>query len=447
MPTRFHDARDWFLEKRFGLFLHWGLYSVPGYHEQDQWRRQVPRAEYAKLLDQFNPTAYDPGAWLDLAQEVGMEYAVLTTKHHDGFCLFESEHTEYHAGNSPAGRDLFREFMDAAHARNFPAEAYYSVPDWHHRHYPNEGRSHELAQPEPGDQPNHDKYIAYLKAQIRELCTNYGQLHGIWWDLNVTGDDDPSIHQMIRDLQPAAVINNRGFGPGDYSTPEREWGGDEIAKPKAFQQPVEACNSIGMESWGWRESEDLYHPRHLQSSMAKILVKGGNYLLNVGPRPDGSIDPVQADYLRRLGIWYHSLKQALVGVDYVSDRLSPPVTGGRAEYTAKGDSLYAVFTEPPVGDALVLHPLRELPKRIEVLSTQETAPPQAIVERVPSTHWKDEREVLRLRGLPMERMAQEVIAVKMSFADETALSQLLERAHAETQGMVQADGGPFGEPG
>ena len=447
----FGDGRDWFFENRFGLFLHWGLYSIPGWREQHAWRLRVPRDEYEQLVARFNPKAYDPHAWLDLAAEVCMQYAVLTAKHHDGFCLFKSEHTDFHAGNSPADRDLFAQFMRATHDRGLPAEAYYSVPDWHHPHYPHQGRSHELPESHPGDCPDHNKYIAYLRAQVRELCTNYGELHGIWWDLNVTGDNDPAIHAMVRTLQPKAVINNRGFGEGDYSTPEREWGGEEVTRPRAFEKPVEACNSIGMQSWGWRGDEDYYAPRHIQASMAVILAKGGNYLLNVGPKPDGSIADGHADYLRGIGRWYAAVKEALIDVEYVTDALGNDTAGSGLELTRRGRHVYLILTQPPAGDAILLHPWREKPNEVTCLNPGwrgDNSPAiEAVVALIPSTFWIGGGETLRLRRLPVDAGTADVPVIRITFESEAHVARMLDAARREVAQLASPRSGPFGEPG
>ncbi len=219
---RFGDGRDWWFEKRFGMFVHWGLYAIHGRHEQEQWRYRVPRAEYEKLAAQWNPVKYNPDAWLDLASAAGMKYVCLTTKHHDGFCLWDTKQTTYNTMNTPYGKDVVKMLADACHRRGVPLCLYYSIADWHQPNYPNQGRHHEL-QPQPGDQPDLMRYLEYVKAQVRELCTNYGQLGGIWWDINVDKHVDPSINAMIRKLQPTAVINNRGFDDGDFGTPERDY--------------------------------------------------------------------------------------------------------------------------------------------------------------------------------------------------------------------------------
>ena len=250
---RFGDARDWFFEKRFGMFVHWGVYAIPAWHEQILWRGNVKRREYEKLIGEFNPTKYDPEAWLDALQEAGMEYLCFTTKHHDGFCMWDSEFTDYKVTNSPYARDVLAMLAEACEKRGVLLSLYYSLPDWHHPNYPNLGRHHQMFGPLPEDEPDEAKYLDYVRNQVRELCTNYGKIWQFFWDVNAAEFYDPSLNQMIRELQPQALINNRGPDTGDYSTPERH-----VPEGSAFTEPTEACQSMGRESWGYREDEDYY---------------------------------------------------------------------------------------------------------------------------------------------------------------------------------------------
>ena len=313
MIPRFGDGRDWFFEKRFGLFVHWGLYAIPAWQEQIQWRKGIPRAEYVKLIGEFNPTEYDPAAWLDLAQEAGMEYLCLTTKHHDGFCLWDTKQTDFNVMNAPYGRDIVGMLAEACRRRGFPLELYYSCVDWHHPDYPNQGRHHELPGPEPGDTQRFDVYLEFLREQVRELCTNYGEIHGWFWDMNVPEHRDESLNRMIRQLQPSCAINNRGYDEGDYGTPERH-----VPQGLAFEKPTEACQSLGRESWGYKLDEDYYSDKHLLQSIDKIMAMGANYLLNVGPKADGTIPRECRRTLRDIGRWIGQVKESLWGAEPAS---------------------------------------------------------------------------------------------------------------------------------
>lgn len=403
---RFGDGRDWWFEKRFGLFVHWGLYAIHGLHEQEQWRFRVPREEYVKLAGQWNPTKFNPDAWLDLAEAAGMKYICLTTKHHDGFCLWDTKLTSYNTMNTPYGRDIVKMLADACHKRDFPLCLYYSIADWHHPNYPNQGRHHELP-PQPGDEPNLDKYIEFLRGQIRELCTNYGTIHGIWWDMNVDQHVDPTINDMIRQLQPKAVINDRGYDKGDFGTPEREFDktGEELP---SFEKRTEACNSIGSESWGYRRDEDYYTDRHLIRSIDKYLARDANYLLNVGPQADGHISDEATAVLRRVGKWYHAVRDSLEGALPASH-----LTANRSVLlTRKGNALYVHLHKEPTTEAIKLKPLTIAPRRATLLNTGQ--PVAFSLEMAPSDHI-EQKGYLRLRNLPTNELNNTVLVVKLEF--------------------------------
>ena len=403
----FGDGRDWFFEKRFGLFLHWGLYSIPGWHEQAQYRGRVPREEYVKLAGQWNPLGYDPDAWLDLAQEAGMEYICLTTKHHDGFCLWDTRATAYNTMNTPYGRDVLAMLADACHRRGIPLCLYYSCVDWHQPNYPNQGRHHELAGPGPDDEPDHGKYLEFVREQVRELCTNYGEIHGFWWDMNVEEHRAPSINALIRGLQPNAVINDRGYDEGDFGTPERDFFLGANESPK-LDRPTEACQSVGLESWGYRRDEDYYSDRHLLRGIDKYLALGANYLLNVGPDGEGHIPPEAAALLKRIGSWYSRVSESLVDVTPVSHW-----TANRDVLLTRRDhTLYVHLYRDPAGDAVKLKPINLAPRRATLLNTGE--PVEFVVDVPPSEH-AGQQPVLRLRHLPVNKMANTVLVVKLEF--------------------------------
>ena len=403
----FGDARDWFFKKRFGLFVHWGLYSLNAWHEQEQARRMIPRSEYSKLINDFNPERFDPDAWLDLADKTGMRYICFTVKHHDGFCMWNTKYSEFNVMNSPYGRDILAELADACHRRNFPLCLYYSVVDWHHENYPNRNKSHELVAPEPGDQPSLEKYVAFLNSQIRELCENYGQIHGIWWDMNQTSFEDESINDMIHQLQPAAVINNRGFSKGDFETPERDWD-ESLDSSLAFTEPTEACNSIGAESWGYRENEDYFTSEYLIREIDKVLAKGGNYLLNVGPKADGTIGKEAVMILDDIGRWMESARESFDDVVPVNE-----LTENRNVLLTRRDkTIYVHLNSRPNTKGVVLKPIVALPTKATLLSTGQEV--EFVVKQFPNS-FKEQIKQLHLCNLPIDKHSNEVMIVKMNF--------------------------------
>ena len=403
---RFGDGRDWFFENRYGMFVHWGLYSIPGWHEQHQWRARVPRAEYEKLAKQWNPTKFNPEQWLDLMEEAGMRYITLTTKHHDGFCLWDSKQTTFNTINTPYKRDVLGMLSDACHKRNIPLCLYYSIADWNQPNYPNQGRHHELPV-QPQDSPDWDKYMEFLKAQVSELCTNYGEIHGFWWDMNVPTYKDPAVNAMIRKLQPKAVINNRGFDDGDFGTPERDY--DNIAaEARSFDRLTEACQSVGMESWGYKKDEDYYTDRHLISSIDRYLARDANYLLNVGPTCEGIIPKDAADILRRIGTWKKSAYESYHQVQTDSNIVS--ATG--VIVTKRDQTVYIHLNKVPVGTGLKLKPINVMPTKATLLNNGN--PIDCAVNLCPSDH-STQQPYLRLRNLPANELANSVLIAKLEF--------------------------------
>jgi alpha-L-fucosidase len=405
--ARFGDSRDWFFEKRYGMFVHWGLYSIPGWHEQHQWRARVPRNEYVKLASQWNPVKFNPDQWLDLMEEAGMKYITITTKHHDGFCLWDTKQTIFNTMNTPYKQDIIGKLSDACNKRKVPLCLYYSIADWNHPNYPNQGRHHELAGPEKGDQPDWNKYMEFLKAQVRELCTNYGKIDGFWWDMNVPLYKDTSINSMIRKLQPSAVINNRGFDDGDFGTPERDFE-TAAAEAKTPDRPVEACQSVGMESWGYKKDEDYYTDLHLIRSIDRYLSRDANYLLNVGPTGEGLIPEESSSILRRIGKWHSSVKES-----FEKTELTTKITADKdAIVTVKGNFVYVHFNKGIPGNGFKMKPIAKLPDSAVLLNDGRKI--DCVVNLSPSDHL-EQKPYLRLRNLPSNEMADSVMVVKLEF--------------------------------
>jgi alpha-L-fucosidase len=403
-PHRFGDGRDWFFEKRFGLFVHWGLYAIPGWHEQHQYRAKVERSEYVKLQSQWDPHQFDPDKWLDLLEKTGMKYLTVTAKHCDGFCLWDTKQTAFNTMNSPYGKDIIRMIADACHRRKIPLCLYYSIVDWNNPNYPNQGRAHEL-QPQPQDSPDQEKYVEFVRDQVRELCTNYGEIHGFWWDANRLGLVDPSINNMIRELQPKAVINNRGFDEGDFSTPERDYDKDDQI---TFDRPVEACQAVGMESWGYRKNEDYYNDRHLIRSIDKYLARGANYLLNVGPDPLGVIPKESRRILKNIGKWYNSVQESLE----MAEPASPLTSNKNVMLTSRGNTLYVHLNKDPEGNVVKLRPFTVAPQSAVLLNNGKKVAFE--LEPAPQDHIT-QKPYLRLINLPTNEMCNTVLVIKLEF--------------------------------
>lgn len=401
---RFGDGRDWFFERRFGMFIHWGLYAIPGWHEQHQWRGRIERDEYVKLAGQWNPRKFDPERWLDVLEETGMKYICITTKHHDGFCLWDTRYTGFNTMNTPYKRDIIGMLAGACHKRDIPLCLYYSIADWNHANYPNLGRSHEL-QPQPQDSPDWDKYLDFLRGQVRELCTNYGEIHGFWWDMNRPAYRDPSVNDMIRKLQPKAVINNRGFDEGDFGTPERDFQADDSL---AFERPTEACQSVGIESWGYRRDEDFYTDRHLMRSIDRYLVRDANYLLNIGPKADGTLPEESVAILERTGRWYLAVKESLEDVKPASAL----TTNRNVMLTGRDNVLYVHINRELPGNVVKLTPMNVAPLKAILLNDGREV--DFVVRFSPSDH-REQKACLNLVNLPVNELCNTVLVIRLEF--------------------------------
>jgi alpha-L-fucosidase len=404
IPERFGDDRDWFFEKRFGMFVHWGLYAIPGWHEQHQWRLRVERNDYVKLKDQWNPKNFDPDKWLDLLEAAGMKYLTFTTKHCDGFCMWDTRQTTFNTMNTPYGKDILGQLADACHRRKIPLCLYYSIADWNNPNYPNQGRAHEL-QPQPQDSPDQAKYIEFIREQVRELCTNYGEIHGFWWDANKMGAVDPSINQMIRSLQPKAVINNRGFDEGDFSTPERDYEKDDQLR---FDRPTEACQAVGMESWGYRKNEDYYNDRYLMRSIDKYLSRDANYLLNVGPDPKGTIPEQSRRILKNIGHWYKAVKESFEDVEPASQLTS----NKNVMLTKRKNTIYVHLNKDPEGNVVKLRPFTNAPLSAVLLNNGQKV--EFELEFAPQDQMV-QKSYLRLINLPTNEMCNTVLVIRLEF--------------------------------
>ncbi len=208
---------EWYQHDRFGMFIHWGLYAIPARGEWVRSTEEMPEDDYLPFFEEFNPVDYDPSKWAKAAKEAGMKYAVLTAKHHDGFCLFDSKLTDFKSTNTKAGRDLVREYLEAFRAEGLKVGLYYSLLDWHHPDYPHYGDWHHPmrnCEAETNEGRDFERYLAYLHGQVKELCTEYGKLDVMWFDFSygdMTGEKwhAEELVKMIRTYQPDVIIDNR----------------------------------------------------------------------------------------------------------------------------------------------------------------------------------------------------------------------------------------------
>ena len=394
-----------FQDERFGMFIHWGIYSLGAWHEQEQWRRNIPKDTYTRQVERFNPQEFCPEEWMNLVKQAGMDYICFTTKHHDGFCMWDTKQTDYNIMHTPYGQDILRKVADSCQRSGVKLALYYSVPDWHHPNSLNFGGDHQLPQPNPGDEPDEERYKAYIRAQMQELLTGYGPIDALFWDIPPVSRDE-SMNTFVRSLQPNILINDRGYSKGDYSTPERH-----VPEGQAFPHLTEACQSVSLLSWGYRAEDDLYSALFLMQSIDSILSRGGNYLLNVGPDAQGHIPEAVQQKLLRIGDWYNHVRECYLHARPVS------IPGISYRMTARDNYLYIHLDAVPVSSGISLRPITELPTSAVVLNTME--PLRAAVEYMPYDFvpGQAEERFLHINRIPVDALTGEVIILRLEFSD------------------------------
>lgn len=336
--TRWEDAR-------FGMFIHWGPVSLTG--AEISWSRgtkDLPVETYDNLYKKFDPTLFDADAWVAVAKAAGMKYIVLTTKHHDGFCLWDTKQTDYNIMNSPFQRDVVKELAAACKKTGMPFGAYYSACDWHHPSFPVGSPAGRSKNPNP----DLKAYDAYLRAQLAELIKNYGPLTTIWFDVPGPYDatyGEPMV-RYLRELQPDIMINNRAYsvagkGSGighqnpicDYDTPEQEIGGFQM------DRPWETCMTI-CQQWAWKPNDKMKSLKECLQTLVRTNGGNGNLLFNVGPEPTGIIEPRQVERLKEMGAWLSKN-----GVSLYGTRGGPWKPAANLVSTRKGDKIYVHLLE------------------------------------------------------------------------------------------------------
>ncbi|MBN1557755.1 MAG: alpha-L-fucosidase [Lentisphaerae bacterium] len=332
-----HGDTSWFVRDRFGLFIHWGLYALPARHEWVKHREELSDADYQRYFEHFNPDLYDPRAWARTAARAGMKYCVVTTKHHDGFCLWDSQHTDYKATRTPCGRDLIAPLVEAFREEGLRIGFYYSLIDWHHPDFPVDRfhpQRNDTAFRQAAAGRDVGRYAEYLRAQVRELLTRYGKIDLLFFDFSYPGDDgkgradwqSEKLVEMIRGLHPDILINDRLDFPesADYRTPE-QYVPNEGVKDEAGRAVVwEACHTFSG-SWGYHRDEASWKSVPLLVRMlVEHTAKGGNLLLNVGPTGRGTLDQRAVERLRGLGAWMQLHNRSIYGCTAAPAEWVPP---------------------------------------------------------------------------------------------------------------------------
>lgn len=395
------ERMAWWRDARFGMFIHWGLYAIPagewkGETKHAEWiltTAQIPVKEYEKFAPQFNPIKFDPAAWVSMAKDAGMKYIVITSKHHDGFSLFDSKLTDYDVMDAtPFKRDIMKELAEECRKQDIKMCWYHSIMDWHHPDYlPRrkwEDRSSEGA--------DLDRYVEHMKGQVKELVTNYGKIGVLWfdgeWENTWTADYGEDVYKFVRSLQPDIIINNRvsvgregmagTFDPatsaGDFGTPEQE------IPATGLGYDWETCMTMN-DHWGynknddnWKSTQDLIH------KLVDIASKGGNFLLNVGPTAEGLFPQPSIDRLEAIGKWMKLNSESIYGT---TASLFKSLAWGRC--TVKPGKLYLHVFDWPADGKLHVPGLQSQAESVYLLSD-----PDAQL----ATDYTEEEAVISLPG-------------------------------------------------
>ena len=358
----------WFEEARFGMFIHFGLYSIPARGEWVFGNEEMKEEDYAPYFREFNPDLLSMKEWAKLCKKAGMKYAVMTAKHHDGFCLFDTKFTDFNSLKAPCGRDLVREFVDAMRGEGIKVGLYYSLIDWRHQDFPHYGDNFHPdrnRKEEVNEGRDFQRYIDYFHGQVRELCSNYGKLDLLWFDFSY-GDmrgekwKATELIDMVRSLQKDVIINNRlevsgeGYGSlqerspspfhGDFVTPEQMIPPVGIRDIHGKSLPWEACVTMN-DSWGYTEKDRNFKSgKLLIQKLVECVSKGGNMILNVGPDARGRIPREEVERLEEIGEWMRDNGKSIYGCKESS--LPKPEYG---RYTENGNKIYFHILEDTIG--------------------------------------------------------------------------------------------------
>jgi len=346
-------SREWFQQARFGMFIHWGIYNLLGDGEWVMQEHHLTGPQYEQLAAQFYPTKFDAAQWVTLAKQAGMRYIVVTSRHHDGFSMFATRQNKYNIVDAtPYGKDVLRQLADECHRQGIKLFFYYSQLDWHHPdYYPLGGTGHWDGRPANGQW---SRYLDFMNAQLTELFTNYGEIGGVWfdgmWDKPDADWQLPRTYALIHQLQPGALIvsnhHKLPFPGEDYQTFEKDLPGDNIAgwnSTTISQLPLETSDTMYRGgSWGFNLRDmDPKSLRDLVRYMVRAAANNANFLLNVGPQPNGEIQPAFANRLREMGEWLKLYGDSIYGTNG-----GPVKPGGWGVTTQRGNTIYVHVLDP-----------------------------------------------------------------------------------------------------
>jgi alpha-L-fucosidase len=327
------ERLKWFRAARFGMFIHWGLYAQLGRHEWAMNLERIPLAEYEKLADTWHPKPNAARHWAKLAKEAGQRYMVMTTKHHEGFCLWNTQYTDYNAVKRGPGRDLVAEYVEAARAEGLKIGFYYSLMDWHH---PDGERCRT-------DEAARRRFVDYTHGLVHELMTNYGKIDILWYDVNwpltAEGWESEKLNLEVRQLQPGIIINNRSGLDEDLGTPEQN------INPEKGGRMWESCMTFN-NSWGYMPIDNEYKSATTVLSMLRqVATGGGNLLLNIGPSPEGDVPEPCEETLKQVGRWLKDYGPSIYNatgtwIGLSSNNWWPSNSQATCEFTVNGSTVY-----------------------------------------------------------------------------------------------------------
>ena len=377
------ERMKWWTDARFGMFIHWGLYALPARHEWVKNAERMTNEQYQKYFEMFNPDMWDPHEWAKMAKAAGMKYVVLTAKHHEGFCMFDSKFTDYKSTNTPYGKDIVKEYVEAFRAEGLKVGFYYSLLDWHHPDYTIDS-NHPLRQISDSAYARLNKgrdmtkYREYIKNQVRELLTNYGEISIIWFDFSFPGKhgkghddwDSENLLKMARSLQPGIIVDDRLDldnleGGWDFTTPEQvqvvKW-----PEVNGKRVPWETCQTFSG-SWGYYRDEYTWKsPAQLLELLIESVSKGGNLLLNVGPTARGVFDSRAQDRLKAIGDWMKFNNRSIYGCTEAPEGITAPANT-LLTYNPVAKRLYIHLLAYPLG-SLTLSNIGDKVKYIQFLN-------------------------------------------------------------------------------
>ncbi len=383
-PIAQAERMRWWHTAKFGMFIHWGLYSVIGQHEWAMEIEGIPIPQYELLAKHFHPKPNAARDWARLAKRAGQKYMVMTTKHHEGFCNFNTQLTNYCAPKQGPGRDLVLEYVEAARAEGLHVGFYYSLMDWHH---PDGARC-------ATDESARKRFVEYTHGLIHELMSNYGKIDVLWYDVDwpLTAEqwESERMNKMVFELQPHIIVNNRNGLEGDFSTPEQH-----IQAAKAGRA-WESCMTLN-DSWGYQKADDAWKtPKTIVRNLATCAEGGGNYLLNIGPQPDGSVPEESVRILDDVGRGLDRNGSAIYGTERGQFR-----SGNFANYTRRGNTLYInVYFWPGKTPAEQWLSFYQPPSVIAIGGLQTRVKSARLLSTGRLVHFEQDRFSVRFTGLP-----------------------------------------------